>query len=267
VLTEYPNTKVAMVASNWGLFDDQIKADKYPILMSNDKEVELVRQLKEKTGKPDLVWCHYSDEWMLKTHNKWTDELKIKVIGLMNASDVTVYHQGEVKPEYKSDINFVGGYWGYKAINLDRYILPLCYPVGKYNIKIWGNQKWPVPQFLGYVDNNEVKHILASAKVCPNISEPHSNAYGFDVVERPFKTMTVGGFCISDYVIGLRDIFPADVLPMAESPNEMHELIDYYIQDVHQDDIQHMKKQAVEIVVANHTYHHRAIKLLQELNL
>ena len=33
-------------------------------------------------------------------------------------------------------------------------------------------------------------YIYASAKICPNISEPHSLVFGFDVVERPFKIMS-----------------------------------------------------------------------------
>ena len=42
--------------------------------------------------------------------------------------------------------------------------------------------------------------LFSSATVCPNVSEAHSQDFGYDIIERPFKVLSSGGFCISDYV-------------------------------------------------------------------
>jgi hypothetical protein len=59
------------------------------------------------------------------------------------------YFPVEPIDELRSDLSFVGGFWGYKAQNFRKYLIPLCLPLGKYNIKIFGNQPWSVPQYMG----------------------------------------------------------------------------------------------------------------------
>ena len=65
------------------------------------------------------------------------EETVAKTIGLLPAADPIYYFKENVNEQLKCDIAFVGGYWPYKGQNLDKYIIPLCYPLGKYNIKIF----------------------------------------------------------------------------------------------------------------------------------
>lgn len=262
-IQERPTMKVALVASNWGTFDESTDTDRFPILMSNPREIKLMELLTTTTRKPDIVFCHYSQRWMDVTHDYWNSKLGIKVVSMMNAADVITHPKGTVKPHLISDISFVGGFWGYKGQNLNKYLVPLCWPVGRYSIKIWGNQRWPVPQYMGLCDNSEVSDIFISAKVAPNISEPHSNEYGFDVVERPFKVIAAGGMCISDYVESLDvDIFNGQ-LPMFNNPREFEELLEYCFKNPEQ--IENTKKQLQETVMSKHTYFHRVADLLRYL--
>ena len=261
-IKERPDMKVAMVASNWGEFDSQIDLKKHPILVANEKELKLVEQLKEETGKPDVAWCHYSDEWMTRTHNFWSDKLGIQITGVLNAADIIDYYPGTYSEKLASDISFVGGYWGYKARTLDKTIVELCYPIGRYRIKIWGNQKWPVPQYMGVVETATYRDIVSSTKILPNVSEEHSNVYGFDLVERPFKIGSMGGFCFSDKA-DWKDILPS--MPVYEKANDLPKLIDYYLKN--DDDRDSLAKKLQEEVLESHTYFDRAAKVLDRVGL
>jgi hypothetical protein len=263
LLKENPQTKLALVGSNWGELDKTIDLDKYPIVVAQDKEKKMIERLVKETGREPIVFTHYHENFIEPTMGLWRT-VGCRPISMMNAADVIDYCYGEPTEELKSDIAFVGGYWKYKAENLDDYILPLCNPIGKYRIKIFGNQAWPVPQFLGLVNTQTVRHIFASATICPSVSEPHSNAFGFDVIERPFKIISAGGFCISDDVLSLkRDIFTPEELPIASSPKEMHDMIDHFL--AYPEERFSFMKAGQYKVYSEHTYFHRVAYLLKEL--
>ena len=197
-IKERPHMKVVLRASDWGDMQDNIDLNKYPILVAQEEEKRLLEKLKKQTGKPDFVHNHYHDNWISQTHGKWND-IGIRPVSLMHAADIFDFYPQQAVSLLKCDIGFIGGYWPYKAINLDKYLVNLCTPVGKYNIKIFGSSSWPVCQHLGKIDNNNVGALFSSATVCPNISEPHSQDFGYDIIERPFKILMSGGFCVSDY--------------------------------------------------------------------
>ncbi len=258
-----PHMKVILYASAWGDLIDKINPQDYPIVRINDNEKRLIAQLKHDTGKPDFVFLHSHENWLQATLGGW-HSIGVKPVSLLNAADTFDYLNGEYTKEFDSDISFVGGYWPYKARNLDRFLLPLCFE-RKLKVKIFGNQPWPVSQYLGIIDNNCVKDVFASAKVCVNISEPHSTDFGFDVIERPYKILASGGFCVSDYVESMdKDIF-GDSIVYAHSPLELKQLINHYVENP-EDRLRYMQR-GQEIVLKEHTYFDRAYKVFIELGL
>jgi spore maturation protein CgeB len=132
------------------------------------------------------------------------------------------------------------------------------------NVKIFGNQGWSVPQYCGYIENNLAKDVLASAKVCPNISELHSQDFGFDIVERPFKLLSNKCFVISDYVQGAEEVF-GDSVVFAKTPDEFKKLVLHYISHPNERDY-HINK-GYELVMQKHTYFHRVHQILNNLRL
>lgn len=264
-IKERPHLKVVLRASDWGDIQQEIDLDKYPILVASDEEKSLIERLKKETGKPDFVHNHYHDNWLKVTHNKWED-IGVKPVSLIHGADV-IEHLNPIKnPLFESDVSFIGGYWPYKAVNLDRYIIPLCHPVGKYNVKIFGNSDWPVSQFLGRIDGQYAKDIFYSAKICPNVSEPHSQAFGYDIIERPFKVLASRGFCISDYVQSMaEDVFNNGEIVFAKTPDEFHQLIEHYVNNP-DERLSYINK-GYETVMSQHTYFHRAAKIFEELNM
>ena len=264
-IKERPHLKVVMRASDWGSFQEEIDLEKYPILVANDNEKKMVEQLKRETGKPDFVYNHYHDNWMKLTHNEWGN-IGVKVVSMMHAADLFDYVDGEEREELKSNISFIGGYWPYKAKTLDKYILKLCHPVGKYNIKIFGGSGWPVVQHLGRISNENVKHAFKSATICPNISELHSQDFGYDVIERPFKILASGGFCISDYVESMaKDVFNNGEVIFAHSVDEFEELIGHYLRHP-EERIPHIQK-GYQSIIQKHTYFHRVAKILDHIGM
>ena len=125
-------------------------------------------------------------------------------------------------------------------------------------MKIFGNQPWGVNQYCGLIADEDVKNLFASAKICPNLSEPHAQEFGIDLNERIFKVLYAGGFCIADNVEGY-GIF-GDGIVIAESPEDFRNKIDYYLE--HPTDRLEISKKGHEYVMNNHTSIHRISEIL-----
>lgn len=256
-----PRLKVVLYASAWGDLVKDIDLTTYPIVAINDKEKTLLEKLKQETGQPDFVWLHYPDSWVDRTLGAWRS-IGIEPVGLLNAADTFDYLDGDYRPELACDVGFIGGYWKYKAVNLDRYMLPLCHEDLGLKVKIFGNQNWPVAQYLGQCQNQTARDLFVSATVCPNVSEPHSTDFGFDVIERPFKVLSSGGFCVSDYVAGAVEVF-GETIPFVNSPSDFTDLIRHFAK-FPGERVPYMEK-GYALVLKEHTYFNRVAKLFAQL--
>lgn len=259
-----PEMKVAFFASAWGPLSKNIKESGYPIVYMSDGERKIIEKIKRETGKPDFVFIHVTDEYLDAIMSYWNTELGIKPIGVLNGADIFSYSNGVWTEEFESDISFVGGYWPYKAKNLDKYFIPLS-RLKKYKMKIFGNGDWNIPEHLGTINEDCVKNIFCSAKVCPNISEPHATEFGSDIVERVFKIPCAGGFLISDYVEELKYVFRNGELPTFKNYNEFRELLDYYLSNDEDRLLLSLKQQ--KTIMSNHTYFHRVAKMLENFGM
>ncbi len=251
-LKRFPKTRVCMVASNFGSSnEDVIKTHPY-VLMANAEEVDLVKEVR-----PEFVFAHYPDHYIKETLGLWEKAGTIPR-SMLSAADTFVYCGGEKKKNLECDIGYVGGNWGVKSLTLSKFLGPLCHPLGKYNIKVFGNQPHSVPQYLGLIDDKDVRDLFQSAKILPNVHEEHSQVYGFDVIERPFKVLAAGGgLLVSDYVEGLECIFHEREIMMAKTPDQFAAIIDYYL--THDKEREELVRIGQTAVLENHTYLHRAI--------
>lgn len=261
-IKERPHLKVLMKAGDWGKFAEEVDYNKYGMLQANENEKRLILDLHNETGKPDFLDIYYHTDYIEQTHGYWIKE-GIPVYSILLAADTFDYTNGQYRPEFASDITFIGGYWGNKAKVLNKYLIPLCNQF-KYKIKIFGNAHWPVPQYCGYVQNELVRDILASATICPQLHEPHSQEFGFDISERTFKLLSNKCFVISDYVEGLEKLFE-NKLEMAKSPEIFWEKIEHYIKNP--DERLSLIKKGYKEVMEKHTYFHRVRDIFRHLNL
>jgi spore maturation protein CgeB len=263
-ILERPNLKVALRAGDWGDFQNTFDHSKHPtMLFTTDEDIRNIKSLKEQTGQPSYVFCHYDQEGIEKTHNYFRDILNINIMGLPMGADVFLYGGGKHLPEYECDISFIGGWWHNKAKNIDKCLRPLCYPVGAYNIKVFAWQPWPhLPQYCGNLDNSLAKHVFASSKICPNISEPHSTEFGIDINERSFKTLCAGGFCIYDNVEAAKRLYrDGEEVVFYNDESEFRKIIDYYL--VNKDEARLIAANGQKRVFNDHTYFDRANQILE----
>jgi hypothetical protein len=255
-----PNMKVLLKVGCWGEVCDDVDTEKYPILMRTEKEVAAVEQLSSEINSLALFnFVHPKRKDYLM--GGWKDKVA-KTIGLLPAANIYDSVYAEFKEELKCDVGFVGGYWPYKGQNLDKYILPLCYPIGKYNIKIFGNQPWPVTQYMGMCGGKTARDLFVSSTICPNVSEPHANVFGFEVNERVFKLAAAKAFFISDPIASLtEDIFTEGEAVVASGPKEFQSLVEDILHNPELRD-NHIYE-CYYTVMKNHTYNHR-VKEIEE---
>lgn len=262
-LLEHTNCKVVLTGSDWSKFSDEIDINKYPILRANPKEVKLVEQLKA-SGRIDLIICHYHNNRIGMTHEYWRDKLGIPVYGNPPAADLIDYTNGQYMEEFKSDIFFVGGKWNYKAKTIDPWFMPLCDSELGLNVKIFGNKHWGCPQFCGALEQRWVKHAMASAKVCPNISELHAQSFGIELNERCFKLLSNKCPVVSDYTESLAtDIYNNGEIEFAKTPKEFKEKILGVIDGSLTID----REKGYSKTLRSETYFHRVASLFERLGL
>ena len=262
-IKERPHLKVGLRAPDWG---SQETDERFRILKATDEEKRAVEELKEKTGQPVFLHIHYPEYALQNTHNKWA-ETGVSVKSIMMCADINSYAHAKYVPELACDIGFVGGYWPYKGQVIDKYLLPICND-RCLNIKIFGNQPWTeTDRYCGTIEDQNVRHLFASSKICPNLSEPHAQEYGYDVNERVFKVLFCGGFVISDYVEGLEKTLHGELKVgdmrgylYAKTPDQFKDLIYTYLED------EHARKSISEagrkLVCDNHTNFHRIEEIL-----
>jgi len=262
-ISERPWIKVGLRAGDWG---SQETDDRFGILKATDEEKRLVHQLVEETGKPDFLHIHYPEYALEVTHDKWA-ETGVPVKSLLMCADVNSYGGAGYTKSLACDIGFVGGYWPYKGQVIDPYFQPILRDQN-LNIKIFGNQPWTeTERFCGSLDDANVKHLFASAKICPNLSEPHAQEYGFDINERVFKAAFCGAFVISDHVEGMKhgSVF-GEFLETAKTPEDFKDKIYYYLgegADLRKDHAEQLRS----VVVNNHTNFHRIEEILSHVGV
>jgi len=259
-IKERPHLRVGLRAGDWGDQTKDIDQNKFNILTLTTKEVKMLEELKNETGAPDFVHIHYP-EWAVKQTHSNFENIGIKAVSLMMCADTTVYGGGQRREELMCDIGFVGGYWPYKGQIIDQYLMPLLHPVGRYNVKIFGNQPWPANQYCGMIQDDKVKDLFVSSKICPNLSEPHAHEFGFDINERIFKVLYAGGFCITDNVEGYKMF--GDGVVVADSPKDFADKIEYYTNtDAGTMDRSEIIQKGQTFVKENHTNYHRAAEIM-----
>ncbi len=264
-IKERPHLKVGLRAGDWGSQTEEIDHDRFNILTWHNSvdynKRAAIERLQLETGQISFVHIHYPKNAVKVTHNNF-DSIGIKPISLMMCADTFEYSGSKFDEKLACDIGFVGGYWPYKAQVMNPYLRPLLHPLGKYKVKIFGNQPWPVNQYCGLIDDADVKNLFRSAKVCPNLSEPHAQKYGFDVNERIFKILYAGGFCISDNVEAYKMF--GDGIVVADSPEDFREKVEYYANtDEGTIDRSLIIKKGQDFVTENHTGFHRIATIME----
>lgn len=261
-ILERPHLRVVLKAGDHGQMSREIDLKEYPVLIATEKEKDNVFRLKEECGEPSFLEIHYHEDYINYTHGDWIKE-GVPVFSQLSAADLAEFtvNRGRVDPRFECDIVFIGGYWPYKAKVLDKWLLPL---VDKYNVKIFGNSEWPTTSYCGFLRPEYTATALMSAKICVNLHEPHSQVFGHDIIERPFKLLSCKTFVVSDYVEGLSKLIPSGIVH-CKTPELMTYEIEMQLTFGNDESRSRFANEGYLNVVNNHTYFHRATQILDRL--
>lgn len=255
--------RVGLYASTWGDLADRVDLQKYPVVAAGPAEKDAVARLKDLTGEPSFVWLHLTPSYVEPVIGGWR-RLGIPPLGLTNAADAYTYAKGKYRPEFASDVAWVGGVWPYKLQNVGPYFLPLCHPdhPARLRVRVWGNTTWPTPSYCGSISPENEPDVYASARVTPSLGEPHSHLYWSDIVERVYKAPLAGGCVVTGPELGVEEEFGPGVIPQGRTPEEFRSLIVKLARDP--DERERVAARQRDVVWAGHCYHHRVAKAFGE---
>ena len=197
----------------------------------------------------------------LACYAKWMEH-GLQVESLPLACDTTVYHPNITdNPQFDGvQMTFVGGYWPYKAQQLDRYLRPY-----EKDLTVFGRERWPYAGYGGPLPQDQEAALYRQARLSPTINEPHCERLNIDQNERVFKVLGSGGCSITDAISGYREWFSADELPVPASLEEYHEIVQTLLTDSTLN--QTYRTRGYQAIVNRHTYAHRAQRVLELLGI
>jgi len=210
-----------------------------------------------KSTSPDAVYG-YGLEKDRKYWEYW-DRDGIPWIPMACAGDATKFNP--LAGDHSLDVVYVGGRWDYKAKSLDPFLLPVLRDRGLTKAHYgWG--AWPSDIKVSRVSEELMPATLASAKVGPCISEPHTRRYGIDIPERVFKVALSGTVAVHDPIANLQGELPS--VPVEETPGTYLQRIKMLAASDPEALRQKARKQYQQVFEA-HTYHHRLAGMLRKL--
>lgn len=260
-LNSRPDIKVILSANNWGP-DDYKKSPEFPIDYASPKELEEFSNLR--IGRV-VITAQYNQKYIQDTHGRWQEEFHSNLLGLMLSADVTEFYPVLPEEKLRCDIAFIGGYWPYKAKYLQQYITKFLYPNTTLKTKIFGDG-WSGVQNYGKAPLGLDKSLYCSALVCPNVFEPHSLEWGYDLNSRAYQISACGGFQITQKVKSLyEDVFNMGALVFVDTPEEYLDKVLFYRD--HPQLRLPLIKEAMNIVWNHHTNFHRVGEIFIALGL
>jgi hypothetical protein len=239
-------TKIAIHVNAWG--STQLKS-----LPGETNVNESETAIKWTIGQqPDFLYCYAIEQDIKHIWNKWEDKVG-PVVAMPTAGDAVIHKPVMKDHRFTCQLGFIGGRWKYKALNIDKYLVPA---INEHDSKIYGWGGWKNnSKYQGPINDDDVNKLFSSAKVCPSIVEPHTSRYGIDIPERMFKIPLAGGFTILDPCEGIERYISSDIFPIAKNPNDYRKLITYYIN--HDEERERLQKQQNLVTLQNHTYFSR----------
>ncbi len=269
-------------AESWHAFDPGLylgaSGHKQPIPAKDNRRAKVAIHVNPY-GPTSILGIDESQDainWVVKQHpdavfgygfdsdriywSYWTTKHKIQWVPMPTAGDAVVFK--DLKLDRPYDFVYLGGRWSYKALVIDRYLLPLLGVDGlSYKLHGWGD--WPKGISSGELPQDQANNFLNSGKIGPCVSERHTNVHGIDLPERVFKLGLTGTLSIHDPVPGLQSALSSAVI--APDPESYRKLCLHY-RDNESERQELVARQQAEIL-NKHTYHHRMRRLLGDMGL
>ena len=145
---------------------DEINPDVFILTTKADRAME-----KCIEARPDMHTMVQVDQ------NIWI--LDGEEMELPNVVDDITFHHVDPNPHMESDVVYIG--------SPNPMVMSLAWPVGKFNLKIFGPWTWPIPQYVGFVQTEEHCQAYSSTKI----------AFVTNIVEG-MRAINCKAFCLTD---------------------------------------------------------------------
>jgi hypothetical protein len=167
-----------------------------------------------KIHKPTVVICdkNLCDSAMKKCLANRPYIQFIYTEDVKDAADSVVHKAGISQPRLECDIAIVGE-------QPSKIVHDVCYPVGKYKVKVVGGFKWPnLTQYIGPISNLEFDHLCASANFIINFSNNKHLSYNI---------MYAGGTPILEDTVENRDEFGESGCLFAKTVEDIDQILSF----------------------------------------
>ncbi len=210
----------------------------------------------------DVILHSFSKEVSKHCFTFWKDK-NVIVLEEPLAADVACYRPNRLyRPEW-IDISYIGGWWPFKGIQIDKYVQYIDKHYKKH-IRIYG-RNWPYLS-RGLVSDRKYKELIWASKINLVLHEPSQiQGYPIHVNERIFKIYAMRQFALCDDNPCLREYFNENEIVLCASPEEMLDKCKFYLNPRNA----HIRKQycirGYHAIKSRHTYMHRAKNLFKTL--
>lgn len=237
----------------------------------------LLVQLRRKQ-LVDVWYSYYAPEAMAG----FAEQAGVRLEWIPLAASARRHYPVASDPRFASDICFVGARLPTKEQLFRKMLLPLT---KRYQVRIYGSG-WTFGEralrsfsaaaraarfgsVAGWIDArrlaltpDEERSVYASAKICINIHEyfPDGRPKGL-LNEREFKIPACGGFELTDRIVGIERYFvPGKEIAVVERADDWIPAVQYYLD--RPEERRAIQERGTARVLREHTYHHRARRML-----
>jgi spore maturation protein CgeB len=190
-------------------------------------------------------------------------------IPIYNALDPETHHPVAARPDYRSDLSFLGNRLPDREARVEHFFLRsadarrnLSFLLGGSG---WHDKTLPSNvRAVGHVFTRDHNAFNCSSRLTLNISRDSMARFGFSPATRVFEAAGAGACVITDFWDGIEDFFePGREILVAQNGDEVARILD----EISPEKARAIGRRAISRALGEHTYEHRADqfeKLFQE---
>lgn len=214
-----------------------------------------------EAGAVDLI-LHTFSQSVQACGFDWWKGAGVPVHACPLAADDSVYYPIEEEGQARRDLCFIGGWWPFKGMQMDRFLKPAKKLYGE-RLEIYG-RNWPYGG-EGELDDALFNEYVCTSKINLCFHEPSQvQGRSLHVNERVFKIAACGGFFMCDRNPCLEEYFGDAVVTFTDF-EDFVEKVEFYL--ARPEERAAVSQRCREIVMKRHTYKERARELSIKLNL
>ncbi len=182
---------------------------------------------------------------------------------IYNALDPSTHYPVSKKTRFIADLAFLGNRLPDREERVEEFFLNVADLMPEHRFILGGNGWHDKPmssnvKYIGHVFTRDHNALNCSPKAVLNISRDSMAKFGFSPATRVFEAAGAGACIITDYWTGIDAFFnPGEEILVANSGKEVAEILT----SLTNEKAEEIGKAALQKVLAQHTYTHRAAEL------